>query len=668
MDFSFNNLSLKIKLYAFVIVGTILVFLLIGTGSYYYSNIEDANQTKDNFSRIVVQVQDSRLAEKTYQQFFTAELKKKFDQVAGDTETAFKSVLNELSNNDIKSKLSDTRDVFTGYKKLFREFVNIHNQHDQLKVEMGKPLSNSEKLLNDIQSVLEEKQSMLQMEGEDLQGDEMEMMNVVRDCKIIFLRMQRLQNQFLNTGDEKFVDQFKNVATGDAKIITDALINFASAINNEKIAADASEVSGSIQVFLKFVGESQAFGATERKLSLEMDNEGKSVIEKVDALVKILNRNIAGDIKAAITAIVTIVVIGLLVFFILSFFIVRLITKPLDKVVWGLKDIAEGEGDLTTRLEVKSKDEMGELAKWFNIFMEKIQSIIKDVAENAGKLNNSSTDLSEISSQMSMGAEQTSGKANTVAVASEEMSSNMNSVAAAMEQAATNVELVASAADEMTATFTGIEKNTEKAREIVSEAVEQAKDASGQVGELGMSAQEIGKVIEDITNISEQVNLLALNATIEAARAGEAGKGFAVVANEIKELASQTAVATGEIKARVEGIQNSTTGTVTVIENISNVVNEINEIVTTIATAVQEQSGTTRDIADNVSQASQGIGEVNENVAQSNQVVGEIAKDISEVTQASDEMSESSSQVNTSAEQLSELAEQLNEMVGRFKT
>ena len=343
------------------------------------------------------------------------------------------------------------------------------------------------------------------------------------------------------------------------------------------------------------------------------------------------------------------------------------ITRPIVTASDMLKDIAEGEGDLTRRLEVDSRDEVGEMAKWFNMFVENIQRIIGAVQKNSTQVNDSSSELNSISDQMSSGAGQTSDKANTVAAASEEMSTNMNSVAAAMEQAATNVGMVASAAEEMTATINEIAQNTEKARGITGEAVNQAGNASSQVAELGTAAQEIGKVIETITEISEQVNLLALNATIEAARAGEAGKGFAVVANEIKDLARQTAEATGEIKSRVEGIQNSTNGTVTEIGNITRVVNEVNEIVSTIATAVEEQSVTTNEIASNVSQAAQGIEEVNENVAQSSGVSSEISKDIAEVTHAAGEISSSSEQISLSAESLSELAQQLNDMVGRFK-
>ncbi len=348
-------------------------------------------------------------------------------------------------------------------------------------------------------------------------------------------------------------------------------------------------------------------------------------------------------------------------------FVSKRITRPIVTASDMLKDIAQGEGDLTRRLEVNSRDEVGEMAKWFNMFVENIQRIIASVAENARQVNDSSSELNAISDQMSAGAGQTSDKANTVAAASEEMSTNMNSVAAAMEQASTNVGMVASAAEEMTATINEIAQNTEKARGITGEAVTQAGNASGQVAELGTAAQEIGKVIETITEISEQVNLLALNATIEAARAGEAGKGFAVVANEIKDLARQTAEATGEIKSRVEGIQNSTEGTVTEIGNITRVVNEVNEIVSTIATAVEEQSVTTNEIAGNVSQAAQGIDEVNENVAQSSSVSTEISQDIAEVTQNASEISNSSSQISLSAESLSQLAQQLNDMVGRFK-
>jgi methyl-accepting chemotaxis protein len=345
----------------------------------------------------------------------------------------------------------------------------------------------------------------------------------------------------------------------------------------------------------------------------------------------------------------------------------RRITRPIINAGEMLKDIARGEGDLTRRLEVNSRDEVGQMAKWFNVFVENIQRIIALVAENARQVNDSSSELNAISDRMSSGAGQTSEKANTVAAASEEMSANMNSVAAAMEQAATNVGMVASAAEEMTATINEIARNTEKARGITGQAVTRADNASGQVAELGTAALEIGKVIETITEISEQVNLLALNATIEAARAGEAGKGFAVVANEIKELARQTAAATGEIKSRVEGIQNSTDGTVTKIGSITRVVNEVNEIVSTIATAVEEQSVTTNEIAGNVSQAAQGIEEVNENVAQSSSVSAEITRDIAEVTQAAGEISTSGQQISMSSESLSQLAQQLNDMVGRFK-
>jgi methyl-accepting chemotaxis protein len=344
-----------------------------------------------------------------------------------------------------------------------------------------------------------------------------------------------------------------------------------------------------------------------------------------------------------------------------------LITKPIAKVAAGLKDIAQGEGDLTVRLAITSEDEVGELSKWFNIFMEKLLAIIKEIGGNADTLTTSSADLSGLSSNMSEGADTMSSKSNTVATAAEEMSTNISSIAAAMEQASTNMNLVATAAEQMTATINEIAKNSESARSITGSAVSRANDATKKIDELGKGAQEIGKVTETITEISEQTNLLALNATIEAARAGDAGKGFAVVANEIKELARQTAEATQDIKDRINKIQSSTSGAVTQVEGISKVINDVNEIVSTIATAVEEQSVTTREIAGNVSQASGGIQEVSENIAQLSTVAGEIAADISDVNQSSNDMSNSSSHVDMRSQELSKLAAQLKDMVGKFK-
>jgi methyl-accepting chemotaxis protein len=351
----------------------------------------------------------------------------------------------------------------------------------------------------------------------------------------------------------------------------------------------------------------------------------------------------------------------------LIFFVTSTVVKPINLVVSGLRDAAEGNGDLTKRINIKSSDEVGELARWFNTFIGKIQRIISDVAQNAENLTTSSKELAAIADHLSDSASQTSGKAMTVAAASEQMSATVSSAAGIMEDTAGNLTIVASGAEEMTATIGEIATNTEKGRQIAEEAVGQTTHATNQIEELGDSANQIGKVVETITEISEQVNLLALNATIEAARAGDAGKGFAVVANEIKELAKQTAAASGEIKQQIEGIQHSTQGTVTEIGSIAKVVGQVNELVATIAAAVEEQSVTTKDIAGNVARASQGVGEVNTTIAAGAKAATSIATDIADVTHAADEMTNASSQVNASSKELSDLAETLNAMVKQFR-
>jgi methyl-accepting chemotaxis protein len=341
--------------------------------------------------------------------------------------------------------------------------------------------------------------------------------------------------------------------------------------------------------------------------------------------------------------------------------------RPINRTVVMLKDIAEGEGDLTRRLEIHSRDELGEMARWFNVFMEKLQTLIKDIGGNSKTLETSSASLSVIAGQLATGAEKMSQRSNGVATATEEMSANMNNVAAAIEEASTNVNMVAAATEEMTATVQEIAQNSGKARGITEKAVVTTNSASAKVNELGRAALEISKVTEVITEISEQTNLLALNATIEAARAGEAGKGFAVVANEIKELAKQTATATQQIKSRIEGVQNSTKDTVGEIGQISKVIDEVNDIVGTIAAAVEEQSVSSQEISTNISQASQGIEEVNQNVNQTSVVSASISSDIASVNQEVQDITESGVQLNLKAGELAQLAAQLQQIVGRFK-
>ncbi|BHH82336.1 methyl-accepting chemotaxis protein [Desulforhopalus sp. 52FAK] len=311
-------------------------------------------------------------------------------------------------------------------------------------------------------------------------------------------------------------------------------------------------------------------------------------------------------------------------------------------------------------------DEFSELSAYMHSFIGNVRTLVKDINTNSVNLNSSSESLTRISAKIDTGSTESALRAEGVAAASEEMSSNMTSVAAATEEATANVNVMTTATEEISATVGEIQQATMNAKGITGDAVMQASDITEKVDALGSAAQDIGKVTETITDISGQTNLLALNATIEAARAGEAGKGFAVVANEIKDLAKQTAEATGEIKQRIESIQSSTDVTVTGIKKISSIITEIDSIVSTIAVSLDEQSETMTELTTNIVQAGEGIGEVSENVAQSSSVSQQISEDISEVHQAVSIISSDTGEVQKNAEELRALSQSLKVLIEKF--
>ena len=342
--------------------------------------------------------------------------------------------------------------------------------------------------------------------------------------------------------------------------------------------------------------------------------------------------------------------------------------KPLEKVVEALKDIAQGKGDLTRRIQVEAQNEIGEVASWFNAFVDRIHQLVVQIGENSNIVSEASGHLQQTSEKLDQSSDDLSAMTQSAETATGEMSQSMNSVAVAGEQASVNLDSVSQAAGTMKTGLSQVALDCHTARQISEEASSQVQSASVRVVDLGGAAKDIGKVVEVITEIAEQTNLLALNATIEAARAGEAGRGFAVVANEIKDLASQTARATLEITHKITGIQDSTDNTVKDVEKITVIISKVSEIVSSIAQAVDEQSQSASQVSENIEQASAGMGEVSQNIAQSSNTAAEISEDIAGVSAIARDISQEGTDMNQSAKTLSELASQLHNSIGVFKT
>ncbi len=366
-------------------------------------------------------------------------------------------------------------------------------------------------------------------------------------------------------------------------------------------------------------------------------------------------------------AFISVISIGLVFGAVSATLITRSITRPLSAVIINLKEIASGEGDLRRRLNADRRDELGELARWFNQFVGKLQSIVQSLSGNSQALEQSSGVVSATSSELTAVANETKQRSAIVAAAAEEMSINMQNMAGSTQNMSSNIRTVASSIEELNATISEVAKNAEKARGVAEHAQQLATASNSLITDLSRSAEDIGKISEVIQDIAEQTGLLALNATIEAARAGEAGKGFAVVASEVKELAKQTAGATDDIRKRIQNIQSVTHQAIASIGTISGVIQDVSSVSRTIAAAVEEQSVATKEIARSVASTASAAEVVSTGVAESATASREITTSITGVDAAAARTHGGAGKTHHAGVQLLELSKQIHGLVAQFQ-
>lgn len=379
--------------------------------------------------------------------------------------------------------------------------------------------------------------------------------------------------------------------------------------------------------------------------SLESGDEFLEIFEPITAggskvasiYMKVSTAELQEAISDAIwSSVLTVIAVSLLAA-VISLFIQAGIVRPINAVVEALKNIAEGEGDLTQRLPVTSGDEVGQLALWFNTFIEKIHKVIGEFSTTASELHSNTERLSQTAKDTEQGAVSQQSDIQKMVSAVREMAAVVDDVAQNVSQTADNAEQ----ADKEATSGHNIVTMTMSQIENLSVDINAAAEV---INKLRQETDDIGSVLDVIRSIAEQTNLLALNAAIEAARAGEHGRGFAVVADEVRTLASRTQTSTQEIQEMIEKLQTGAREAVDVMEKgtiqagesvkqaaeasrsleaITEGVSTIKDKTNQIASASEEQSSATREMErniDNISEVAQltanGAVEIAKNTAE----------------------------------------------------
>ena len=306
-------------------------------------------------------------------------------------------------------------------------------------------------------------------------------------------------------------------------------------------------------------------------------------------------------------------------------YVARLMVRPLRQAAQRLQELAAGEADLTVRLDARSQDETGQLARSLNTFLDNMQRLVRQIREASAQVGIAAEQLSEASQQLSTGSQQ--------------QASSLEETAASLEELTGTVRQNAANAQEASRLAIGSRDTAEAGGQVVSEAVTAMQ-------EITRAARKIAEIIAVIDDIAFQTNLLALNAAVEAARAGEQGRGFAVVAAEVRSLAQRSAEAAKEIKALIQD-------SVMKIDDGAGLVNKSGQTLHDIVGSVKQVTTIVTDIASASREQAVGIEQVNRAVTQMDQVVQGVAAQTEELT--------------STAETLAAQSGELQDLVGRFR-